>query len=146
MASPRDGSTLAARLIETLHGEAMLLADETRAYFDDEGPTTRAALSPRARIAFARESLKATTRLTIVIGWLLARRAIDPGAASERRLSTAAESDADAIGALPDAARRLVLGGIDLYVRVRRLDEGLEAPALPDSPARTLFRRLERAF
>lgn len=142
MASPQDGSTLAARLIETLHDEAVLLADETRAYFDGAPPP---APGPRARMVFACESLTATTRLTLVLGWLTARRAIDAGA-SPPRLGPVAESGAEAIGALPGAGRRLVLGGIDLYARVRRLDEGLVAPASPGGPARTLMGRLERAF
>lgn len=142
MASPRDGSTLAARLIETLHGEAIALADETRAYFD---AAPRMGQGPRARMAFARESLTATTRLMLVLGWLVARRAIDAGA-TPPRLGAVAESDAAAIGALPDAARRLVLGGIDLHARVRRLDEGLGAPVSPGSPARILMGRLERIF
>ena len=40
---------LAKRLIDGLYTEAMLLADEVRAYFDDVGRDARDLLDPRLR-------------------------------------------------------------------------------------------------
>lgn len=144
---------LSGRLAETLYTEALLLADEMRAYFDRDGRVERDLLSPHGRVQFACESLKATTRLMHVIGWLATRRAIDSGeliagevSAADRRLTEAAVSTPDILGSLPSTARKLILAGIDLYERVGRLADGIEAPITLASPARALFRRLEQAF
>ena len=46
------------RLVDALYTEAMLLADEARAYFDDVGKGERLMLEPFARVGFACESLR----------------------------------------------------------------------------------------
>ena len=139
------------RLIESLYTEAMVLADETRAYFDQAGRDERASLEPFARVGFACESLKVTTRIMHVVAWLLTQKAVEtgeiqPGSARrpERRLGHAADSDEAMLRSLPLAAQRLVQASTELYARVKRLDEeGLdEAPVA--SPARALMGRLER--
>lgn len=147
------GSDLSDRVAETLYAEALLLADETHAYYDAIGRAERETLEPRARVQFACEALKATTRLMHVIAWLATRRAIangelaegDPGS-PERRLGESAPSDTEILGMMPTAARRLILAGIDLHERVGRLASGIEAPITMASPARALLQRLERAF
>lgn len=145
---------LTARLVDSLYVEAMLLADEVRAYFDDPGRTEREALPPLLRVAFSCESLKVTTRLMHVIAWLLTRRAVEHGElgatqaqARSRRLGVAADSDSEVVAALPEPARVLVEASRDLYARVERLDQDIDQPtvAVP-SPARGLLSRLERAF
>src|SRR3546814_15289517 len=70
---------IAARLIDGLYVEAMVLADEARSYFDRGGLEDREAMSPADRVAFSCESLKVTTRLMHVVSWLLLRRAADAG-------------------------------------------------------------------
>ncbi|MDO6415155.1 DUF1465 family protein [Sphingomonas sp. BIUV-7] len=149
------GTTLAARLVDALYTEAMLLADETRGYFDDAGQIERDALPPRLRVEFACEALKATTRLMQVIGWLLMRKAVHAGelpegsgTADNRRLGEAPPLDPAVVTRLPHAARRLLANGEDLYQRVRRMDEGIEAPAAEPtaSPALSLLHRLERSL
>lgn len=141
------------RVAQTLYSEALLLADETHAYYDAAGKIERDVLDPRARVQFACEALKATTRLMHVIAWLATRRAIASGELAEgdprspeRKLGESAGSDATVLGAMPTAARRLILAGIDLHERVGRLAAGIEAPITMASPARALFQRLERAF
>ena len=57
----------------------MLLADEARSYFDDIGRDDRAGLEPFARVGFACESLKVTTRIMHIVAWLLTQRAIESG-------------------------------------------------------------------
>jgi len=146
-------SMLSAKLAESLYTEALLLADEMRAYFDRDGRLERDRLSPYGRVQFACESLKATTRLMQVVAWLATRRAIANGEIAEpamervyRRLTIAAVSEPAVLGALPSAARKLILTGIDLHERVGRLADGVDAPIALASPARALFRRLEGAF
>ena len=142
---------LTPRLIESLYTEAMILADEARAYFDEAGRAERSTLDPFVRVGFACESLKVTTRIMHIVAWLLTQRAVESGEIMpgserrpERRLGHAADSDPAVIIQLPPIAQRLVGASTDLYSRVRRLDEeGFEEVAVP-SPARALMGRLER--
>jgi regulator of CtrA degradation len=139
------------KLVDSLYVEAMLLADEARAYFDSSGKDDRLGLDPTVRIGFACESLKVTTRLMQVIAWLLTQRAVAAGELSkaqagsaERRLGDAPESDAELLAKLPDSAVALIRSSQELYGRVRRIDEG--SPEPQPSPARTLLSRLQRSF
>ena len=144
---------ITSRLIDSLYTEAMLLADEARSYFDDAGREERSTLEPFARVGFACESLKVTTRIMHIVAWLLTQRAIESGEIpgrggqrAERRLGHAQDSDPAVVATLPPSAQRLIGASADLYARVQRLDEGgLEAEA-PQSPARALMGRLERGL
>src|SRR5881397_3741563 len=144
---------ITSRLVDSLYTEAMLLADEARSYFDDAGRDERAMLEPFARVGFACESLKVTTRIMHIVAWLLTQRAIESGEIAsrdgrraERRLGHAQESDPVVIGTLPPAAQRLINSSADLYARVKRLDEGGLETEVPQSPARALMGRLERGL
>ncbi|MCW3797357.1 DUF1465 family protein [Sphingomonas sp. BN140010] len=155
MFDPSDQSSARARitprLIESLYTEAMLLADEARTYFDQEGRGERSELDPFVRVGFACESLKVTTRIMHIVAWLLTQRAVESGELPsgverrpERRLGHAAESDHAVVQQLPPSAQRLVNASVDLYARVSRLDEdGFDEAPVP-SPARALMGRLER--
>src|SRR6478609_8183994 len=139
---PQAEVRITSRLIDALYTEAMLLADEARSYFDDAGRDERATLEPFARVGFACESLKVTTRIMHIVAWLLTQRAIETGEIAsrdghrpERRLGHAQESDPVIVDTLPPSAKRLINSSADLYARVKRLDDGgLEAEA-PQSPA-----------
>ena len=139
------------RLIDSLYTEAMVLADEARAYFDQAGREDRQTLEPFARVGFACESLKVTTRIMHIVAWLLTQRAVESGELNaiagrrpERRLGHASESDPLVVGQFPAAAQRLVTSSTDLYARIQRLDEGQLDDAPAQSPARALMGRLER--
>ena len=141
------------RLIDSLYTEAMLLADEARAYFDEAGRDERNTLEPFARVGFACESLKVTTRIMHIVAWLLTQRAVESGEIHsadgrrpERRLGHATDSDALVVGQLPPTAQRLVTASADLYSRVARLDEGAIDAEPAQSPARALMGRLERGL
>jgi len=141
------------RLIDSFYTEAMLLADEARSYFDDAGHKERDELDPFTRVTFACESLKVTTRIMHIVAWLLTQRAIESGEIHyaegrrpERRLGNAQDSDLETVSRLPAAAQRLVSASTDLYLRVKRLDEGNIAREPPQSPARALMGRLERGL
>ena len=152
MALDHAKKLMTARLVDSLYTEAMLLADEARAYFDEIGRVDRDVLQPFQRVAFSCESLKVTTRLMHVIAWLLTRKAIAAGeipeeirAGESRRLGLAAESEPDAIAGLPGKAQEIIGASLDLYERVARIDRDMIEPE-PDSPALGLLRRIERAL
>lgn len=154
MTSAIGTSLIHRRLADSLHVEAMLLADEARAYFDELGRSERDTLAPANRVAFSCESLKVTTRLMHVIAWLLTRRAVDTGEigaqeglAPARRLGVAPETDEDVLESMPDQASAIMRSSIDLYRRVARLDTALDEPEPVDpGPARSMLDRLSRAF
>ena len=105
---------ITSRLIDSLYTEAMLLADEARSYFDDAGRDDRSTLEPFARVGFACESLKVTTR-----HHAHRRLAADPardrvgrnspareGRRPERRLGHAQDSDPVVVDHAAAIARR----------------------------------------
>ena len=148
MHGPGATTTITARLADTFYTEALLLADETRAYLDAHGAADRAAMSPHQRVAFACESLNATTRLMQVIAWLLSRKSAsaEPGPHERTMLAAIEPIEPSDMAVLPPEAHRLIGAGIDLYDRVRRLDEGTTPPPPVASPALALIQRLERSL
>jgi regulator of CtrA degradation len=150
---PQPEVRITPRLIDSLYTEAMLLADEARSYFDEAGREERGTLDAFARVGFACESLKVTTRIMHIVAWLLTQRAIDSGEIAradgrrpERRLGHAQESDPEVVAKMPPAARRLIEASSELYARIKRIDEGVVAEEAPPSPARALMGRLERGL
>jgi regulator of CtrA degradation len=144
---------ITSRLIDALYTESMLLADEARSYFDDIGRNDRATLHPFARVGFACESLKVTTRIMHIVAWLLTQRAIESGEIPlpdgrrpERRLGHAQDSDPAVVDQLPESAQRLINASADLYARIKRIDEGSLETEVAQSPARALMGRLERGL
>jgi regulator of CtrA degradation len=151
--APQPEVRITPRLIDSFYTEAMLLADEARGYFDEAGRNERQMLDPFARVGFACESLKVTTRIMHIVAWLLTQRAIESGEIGvqdgrrpERRLGNAQESDPAVIDQLPPIAQKLISSSADLYARVKRLDEGQVADEPVQSPARALMGRLERGL
>ncbi|WP_336959112.1 DUF1465 family protein [Sphingobium aquiterrae] len=147
------------RLTDSLYVEAMVMADEARAYFDVQGDADRDALALIDRVAFSCESLKVTTRLMHVIAWLLNQRAWQRGeiptealADPKYHLGEAKRSDSPAVAHFSFAARALIDGSTDLYDRVARLQAAMglnddrAGRGNGESPARQLFGRLEKAF
>jgi regulator of CtrA degradation len=139
------------RLIGPLHVEAMLLADEARAYFEAAGKRERVGLDPVGRVAFSCESLKLTTRLMHVTAWLLTQRAqqagemeVRPLRVPARALGSAPETTEESLGLLPEGARELIEASFDLYRRVERLAEPQEA--VPANPALSMLERLSASF
>jgi regulator of CtrA degradation len=150
---PQPQVRITSRLIDSLYTEAMVLADEARSYFDEAGRAERATLEPFARVGFACESLKVTTRIMHIVAWLLTQRAIESGEIAaregqrpERRLGNAQDTDPLVLETLPQSACKLINASADLYARVKRLDEGVLEAEIPQSPARALMGRLERGL
>ena len=150
---PQPQVRITSRLIDSLYTEAMLLADEARSYFDDAGRDERQTLEPFARVGFACESLKVTTRIMHIVAWLLTQRAIESGEIAnfegrrpERRLGHAQDSDPAVVNQLPASAQKLINSSAELYARIKRIDEGTMETEVPQSPARALMGRLERGL
>jgi regulator of CtrA degradation len=150
---PQPQVRITSRLIDSLYTEAMLLADEARSYFDDAGRDERQTLEPFARVGFACESLKVTTRIMHIVAWLLTQRAIESGEIAnfegrrpERRLGHAQDSDPAVVNQLPASAQKLINSSAELYARIKRVDEGTMETEVPQSPARALMGRLERGL
>lgn len=127
----------AAKLIESLYVEAMVLADEARSYF--ELGAEEQGLSPHddVRIDMSCESLRVTTRLMHSIAWLLNQKAFFAGELSlhqlhgrSRALGKCASSDPFVVARLPAEAQRLVRETQHLLDRLVRLEKSLEAERL----------------
>jgi len=143
------------RLVDGLYVEAMVMADEARAYFDFRDGDEPEVDDPVRRVAFACESLKVTTRLMHIIAWLLSQRAWQRGEVSDAemrdekyRLGHAAITDPAVTGSFPFAARALIEASQDLYERVARLQDRMVYPRAQaePNPARALMDRLNAAF
>jgi len=153
MAGQMHESGIYGRVIDALYVDAMLLADEARSYFDEDGRAEREALSPDDRVAFSCESLRVTTRLMHVVAWLLTRRAVDAGELDDaaaldpsRRLGPTTPVAPTLLAALPARAAVLVSASVSLHRRAAVLDEAMAMQGVPPSPARSMLDRLAAAF
>ncbi len=146
-----DGMT--ARLVDALYIDATAVADSVRAYGQTAGRIEREAMPAVARIAYTCEMMRLTTRLTHVIAWLLTRQDLEAGEISWREANSAARrlamieaTDPAVMASLPSGARSLVSAGEALHARAYRLQQKLNRPLAPASPAHRLIARLENAF
>lgn len=131
----QDGQTpapVAPLYFSRTYDETMSLLNEARTSimrFSDEP-----GMSVPARLTFSRETMRLTTRLTSVMAWLLAQRAVLAGeitpqhAASEAHELTArdlclAEADDEDAALLPAEIRTLMEKSLSLYARVARLED-----------------------
>lgn len=151
-----------ARMVETLYCDALLLADEARAQFQDlhaaqrrdvsrEMPTgdTRPDHSAELAahtVALSCESLRATTRIMHSIAWLLNHKAFFAGEISEAQLRNHGQLighcppvDAQALALFKPVARAVVMESEMLYARILRLEQAWQdsraAPVIEQSVA-----------
>lgn len=121
------------------YDETMALLEEARFYIADGSRTEIEALPPEARLRFARESMRITSRLSQVMAWLLAQKAVHAGeisraeAAGEDYALAAHEvceaADPELSEGLPTHLCSLLDRSYALYVRVARLDAMVRAQA-----------------
>jgi regulator of CtrA degradation len=140
-----------AKVINALYIEAMVLADEARAYFDLHSRDTRNQMTPLQRVGFSCESLKVTTRLMHIVAWLLTQRALAENAPSVEtqippKLGSVAPSETETVSQLPIEAQKLISASLELYARVKWLEDQLVTEEAALSPARRLQSRLMDAF
>ena len=121
------------RFFGKTYDETMALLLASRDYLASAQPGEAAGLRPIDRLRVNCEAMRLTTRLTQIMAWLLAQRAVFAGemgrveaASEEYRLSAdaicMADSDA-AANVLPARLQDLLEQSRKLYVRVARLDE-----------------------
>lgn len=150
---------LTPHVVASLYTEAMLLADEARAYFDMNWSEARLA-GVTDPVIFSCQSLKVTTRLMHCIAWLLNQRnaaeAADSRAArraAERPLGNSPPSDPAELHGMPDEARILITQSENLYKRLQRLNAKLErqramanATLFDEPPVRRMQALLKQSF
>jgi regulator of CtrA degradation len=149
--SVNPAPAVTAKVINALYIEAMVLADEARAYFDLHSRDSRNQMTPLQRVGFSCESLKVTTRLMHIVAWLLTQRAIAENAPPVEtqgppKLGSVAPSENDTIAQLPEEAQQLISASLELYARVKWLEDQLVTEEAALSPARRLQSRLLEAF
>jgi regulator of CtrA degradation len=116
------------------YDEAMSLLVEARDYLAYREPIDRASLGPLDRLQHCCETMRLTARLTEIMGWLLAQRAVHAGemglqdALGQHRalaaLDVCMQQGTDgAHKVLPRPMVSLLQRSRALYVRVARLDE-----------------------
>ena len=161
-------------LTDALYADALLLADESRAWFDlargtgSIGVAAAADASsesadplfhwagrhdPSLRIALSCESLRLTTRLMHVIAWLLMQRAIAVGElppsaafAEHNRLGPSPDCDPAVRDRLPVGAQRLIDASIRLHQRVAQLEAAADAIPPAHHPVHSMMARLARSL
>jgi regulator of CtrA degradation len=120
------------------YDETMSLLHEARnciIRFGDEPSMTTAG-----RLSYARETMRLTTRLTSVMAWLLAQRAVHAGEMTPQHAASAAHeltarelclttADADDTALLPAELQLLMEKSRALYARVARLETQVKATA-----------------
>jgi regulator of CtrA degradation len=116
------------------YDETLGLLVEVRDYVAHGQPRDRAALPPVTGARLCCEALRMTARLTQVMAWLLAQKAVHAGELSPTEVVAGSDPLAqigvcmvgdseEELDALPTHFRRLLDRSHRLYVRVARLDE-----------------------
>jgi regulator of CtrA degradation len=156
----RFGSTfIGSDAFRELFREGMRLIEETAAFLDGPGRDESRALSQRAALAYASESMRLTTRLMQIASWLLVHRAVAEGeinslqALQEKsrvRLSAQEISPSVEFEELPERLKDLIELSLRLHARIVHLDRVIsdEASAEPRdrSPVETQLGLLRSAF
>jgi regulator of CtrA degradation len=146
----------ASALFERTFEEGMALVEECARYLDGRGRDEARALSRRAALVYAGESMRVTTRLMQAASWLLVQRAVQEGdmtvddASSDRYRLGAREIcmgvREEGIAELPKKLIELLNRSESLYKRIARFDEVLFRNPQSVPTLKTQFARLEAAF
>jgi regulator of CtrA degradation len=112
--------------------ETLALLVRARDYMSYAAPSNRPGLLPAERLQISCEAMRVTARLSHIMAWLLAQKAVQAGEISPTMAAAAyslseddmglLEGSAGASAALPEGLRDLLDGSRALYVRVTRLD------------------------
>jgi regulator of CtrA degradation len=113
------------------YGEAVDLLVEARDYLSVFEPDEHGALKPMERLVMCSETLRLTARLTQIMAWLLAQRAVQSGEMSREQalaeplagLGICMDGEDSEDEPLPPRLSELLGRSRRLYVRVARLDE-----------------------
>ena len=146
----------ASALFERTFEEGMSLVEECARYLDGRGRDESRALSRKAALVYAGESMRVTTRVMQAASWLLVQRAVQEGdmtiedASSDRYRLGAREicmgRREEGVAELPRKLLELLNRSESLYKRISRLDEVLFRNPQPPPSVQSQFARLEAAF
>lgn len=121
----------AIHLLNKTYDEALALLVAARDYMGYAVPSARPGLEPAQRLRVSCESMRVTARLSHVMAWLLAQKAVQAGELTARDAAEAYRLTEDDIcllesetgfEELPLGLRDLLHKSRALYVRVTRLD------------------------
>ena len=139
-----------------LFREGMDLIEETASYLDGPGRVASRGLARPVALAYARESLRLTTRLIQLASWLLLQRAVNEGemtlaqAEQEKRKVhvQALSGESGDLTSLPDGLLGLIERSVRLQERVQHLDAMLhgEAPFHGENVVADYIARLRVIF
>lgn len=121
------------------YDEAFDLLIEARNYVEHHVPAFKYADNPPDRTVMTKETLRLTSRLTQVMAWLMAQRAVHEGEIGEADFTeekyrleaheVCLKRAIEDLDDLPDALNDLMARSYDLYNRIMRLDEKYLGPA-----------------
>lgn len=121
--------TISPRIIVSLYGEALVLAEDVREQFDAFRSEASRTLPEHDCIALSCEALRTTNRMMHCMAWLLNHRAHLRGEISAlqlRRVGRLMDSfppaDAPTLALMPDELRHTIAATQRLYERVAWLD------------------------
>ncbi len=115
-----------------IFNETLALLLETHEYFNRYGRINQRKISEHNRMLYSREMSRITIRLSSVMAWLMAQKAVASGQISQQvatenyRLDckeTCLEQTEEAKYILPDSMNQLLSESYRIYSRVNRLDE-----------------------
>lgn len=115
-----------------IYDEAMLLLAESHQYFEHQGVLQQRLMGERRRAMYISEMSRITLRLSCVMAWLLARRAVLDGSLTQdsaneshrlecRDVCTHQHIEAESL--LPDTMTDILDRTYELYIRIARLDD-----------------------
>jgi regulator of CtrA degradation len=126
-------------LLHKTYDETLALLVTARDYMSYAVPSARPDLDQTQRLKVSCEAMRVTARLSHIMAWLLAQKAVQAGeitaqaAAEAYRLSeddlTLLEADGEPAG-IPEGLKDLLHRSRALYVRVTRLDALVRRSAL----------------
>lgn len=129
-AEPLSGSVA---FLNRTYDDAMTLLVEARNYVAYRQSVEEKGLPPHVRVRISYETMRMTARLTQVMAWLLAQRAVQEGEIDQAQAVGAEyalgghdiclENDAAMDESLPDGLRALLSRSLSLYERIDRLEQ-----------------------
>ena len=148
-----DMRTLNPRIVEGLYVEALVLADEVRAQFEQARHRNVVdGADDIVRVALSCEALRATTRVLHCLAWLLNHRAFYAGEVTELQLRLHCPlvvpvpiSDPDNDELLPPAMTEIIHGSEQFYDRIVRLERAWRTKPVGPGAIHGLRDRLARA-
>ncbi|MXO84544.1 DUF1465 family protein [Altererythrobacter aurantiacus] len=146
--------TLNAKIVETLYGEALMLADEARETFNRKREEVSDIKGNLQALALSVETLRTTTRVMHMLAWLLNQRAFFAGELSARQvkafgpLPEVNPSDPEQVALLDRDTQEIIARSESLHGQISRLERAKlrETAANDQGSIGDIKGKLEAAF